>query len=39
MKSAEQWFNHTYQVQLTKDIKLQVSRSYIKQFKHEIGLK
>ncbi|UOB20634.1 LytTR family transcriptional regulator DNA-binding domain-containing protein [Macrococcus armenti] len=39
IKSAEQWFNHTYQVKLTKDIKLQVSRSYIKQFKHEIGLK
>lgn len=39
IKSAEQWFNHTYQVQLTKNIKLQVSRSYIKQFKHEIGLK
>ncbi|WP_414054470.1 LytTR family transcriptional regulator DNA-binding domain-containing protein [Macrococcus equi] len=36
--SAEQWFNHTYQVKLTKDVKLQVSRSYIKQFKHEIGL-
>lgn len=39
IKSAEQWFNNTYQVKLTKDIKLQVSRSYIKQFKHEIGLK
>lgn len=39
IKSAEQWFNNTYQVKLTKDVKLQVSRSYIKQFKHEIGLK
>lgn len=39
LKSAEQWFNNTYQVKLTKDVKLQVSRSYIKQFKHEIGLK
>ncbi|MCU7556943.1 LytTR family transcriptional regulator DNA-binding domain-containing protein [Macrococcus capreoli] len=38
IKSAEQWFNNTYQVKLTKDVKLQVSRSYIKQFKHEIGL-
>ncbi|MCE4956531.1 LytTR family transcriptional regulator DNA-binding domain-containing protein [Macrococcoides caseolyticum] len=38
IKSAEQWFNNTYQVKLTHDVKLQVSRSYIKQFKHEIGL-
>lgn len=39
IKSAEQWFNNTYQVKLSKDVKLQVSRSYIKQFKQEIGLK
>ncbi|RXK18418.1 LytTR family transcriptional regulator DNA-binding domain-containing protein [Macrococcus sp. DPC7161] len=37
--SAEPWFNHTFQVKLTKDIKLQVSRSYIKDFKSQIGLK
>lgn len=36
--SAEHWFNNTYQVKLANDIKLQVSRSYIKAFKQEIGL-
>ncbi|ULG74302.1 LytTR family transcriptional regulator DNA-binding domain-containing protein [Macrococcus brunensis] len=36
--SAEHWFNHTYQVKLTGNIKLQVSRSYIRAFKEEIGL-
>lgn len=36
--SAEHWFNNTYQVKLEKNIKLQVSRSYIKTFKQEIGL-
>jgi len=37
--SVEQWFNYTYQVTMTTGIKYQVSRSYMKAFKQEIGLK
>lgn len=38
IQSVEHWFNSTYQVTLTGNIKLQVSRSYMKSFKSEIGL-
>ncbi|MGK9045645.1 response regulator transcription factor LytR [Mammaliicoccus vitulinus] len=38
IQSVEHWFNSTYQVTLTGNIKLQVSRSYMKPFKSEIGL-
>src|SRR5699024_2626691 len=38
IQSVEHWFNSTYQVTLTHGIKLQVSRSYMKLFKAEIGL-
>lgn len=38
IQSVEHWFNSTYQVTLTGNIKLQVSRSYMKTFKSEIGL-
>lgn len=32
------WFNHTYQVTMSNNIKVPVSRSYMKQFKDEVGL-
>lgn len=38
IQSVKHWFNSTYQVTLTGNIKLQVSRSYMKSFKSEIGL-
>lgn len=34
----EHWFNYTYQVTMRSGAKFQVSRSYMKSFKHEIGL-
>ncbi|MCJ1655631.1 response regulator transcription factor LytR [Staphylococcus sp. NRL 16/872] len=36
--SVEHWFNYTYQVTMTTGDKFQVSRSFMKNFKHEIGL-
>ncbi|WP_180548979.1 LytTR family transcriptional regulator DNA-binding domain-containing protein, partial [Staphylococcus haemolyticus] len=36
--SVEHWFNYTYQVTMTSGDKFQVSRSFMKAFKHEIGL-
>ncbi|OHQ46985.1 response regulator transcription factor LytR [Staphylococcus sp. HMSC070D07] len=38
IKTVEHWFNYTYQLTMTSDIKLQVSRSYMKTFKQEIGI-
>lgn len=32
------WFNHTYQVTMSNNVKIPVSRSYMKQFKDEVGL-
>ncbi|WP_210135011.1 response regulator transcription factor LytR [Staphylococcus sp. GDX8P80P] len=36
--SVEHWFNYTYQVTMSSGDKFQVSRSFMKTFKHEIGL-
>lgn len=38
IKTIEHWFNYTYQVTLTNNLKFQVSRSYMKPFKEAIGL-
>ncbi|WP_313469390.1 LytTR family transcriptional regulator DNA-binding domain-containing protein [Carnobacterium sp.] len=32
------WFNHTYQVTLNNQLKIPVSRSYMKEFKEQVGL-
>ncbi|QXN87781.1 LytTR family transcriptional regulator DNA-binding domain-containing protein [Tetragenococcus halophilus] len=32
------WFNHTYQLTITDQLKIPVSRSYIKSFKERLGL-
>lgn len=36
--SVEHWFNYTYQVTMATGDKFQVSRSFMKNFKQEIGL-
>ena len=38
IQTIEHWFNYTYQVTLTGNLKVQVSRSYMKPFKAAIGL-
>lgn len=38
IQTIEHWFNYTYQVTLTHQLKVQVSRSYMKSFKQAIGL-
>lgn len=38
IQAVEHWFNYTLRVTLTNEIKMQVSRSYMKQFKQAIGL-
>ncbi|MGO2696096.1 LytTR family transcriptional regulator DNA-binding domain-containing protein [Bavariicoccus seileri] len=38
IKEIEPWFNHTYQVTMTNDLKIPVSRSYIKEFREKIGI-
>ncbi|MDQ7193314.1 response regulator transcription factor LytR [Staphylococcus felis] len=38
IQAVEHWFNYTFMVTLTNDIKMQVSRSYMKGFKVAIGL-
>ena len=38
IESVEHWFNYTYQVTMTTNVKFQVSRSFMKSFKQEIGL-
>ncbi|MDN6144193.1 MAG: LytTR family transcriptional regulator DNA-binding domain-containing protein, partial [Tetragenococcus halophilus] len=32
------WFNHTYQLTITNQLKIPVSRSYIKSFRERLGL-
>lgn len=38
IQAIEHWFNSTYMVTLTNDVKMQVSRSYMKSFKQVMGL-
>ncbi len=38
IKEIQPWFNHTLQVTLLNDLKVPISRSYIKSFKEKIGL-
>lgn len=38
IQTVEHWFNYTYQVTMTNNLKVQVSRSYMKAFKQTIGL-
>ncbi|WP_304341624.1 LytTR family transcriptional regulator DNA-binding domain-containing protein [Metaclostridioides mangenotii] len=38
IKEIQPWFNHTYQVTLENKLKVPVSRSYIKEFKSELGI-
>ncbi|PNZ60210.1 DNA-binding response regulator [Staphylococcus casei] len=36
--TIEHWFNYTYQLTMTNQLKFQVSRSYMKPFKQDMGL-
>ncbi|EKU48129.1 response regulator transcription factor LytR [Staphylococcus massiliensis] len=36
--AVEHWFNYTFMLTLTNDVKMQVSRSYMKDFKAQLGL-
>lgn len=38
IKEIQPWFNHTYQVTMENKLKVPVSRSYIKDFKNELGI-
>lgn len=38
IQTIEHWFNYTYQLTLTHEFKYQVSRSYMKTFKQQLGL-
>ncbi|MCU5745303.1 response regulator transcription factor LytR [Staphylococcus sp. SQ8-PEA] len=38
IETVEHWFNYTYQLTMTNQLKFQVSRSYMKGFKHQLGL-
>ncbi|MCG7338109.1 response regulator transcription factor LytR [Staphylococcus sp. ACRSN] len=38
IQTIEHWFNYTYQLTMSNQLKVQVSRSYMKQFKNNIGL-
>ena len=38
IKKIQPWFNHTYQVTMENKLKVPVSRSYIKDFKRELGI-
>ncbi|MGX7025918.1 LytR/AlgR family response regulator transcription factor [Vagococcus hydrophili] len=38
IKEIQPWFNHTLQVTLLNDLKVPISRSYMKNFKEKIGL-
>ncbi len=38
IKEIQPWFNHTLQVTLLNELKVPISRSYIKSFKEKIGL-
>lgn len=38
IKEIQPWFNHTYQLTMSNQLKVPVSRSYMKKFKERIGL-
>lgn len=38
IKEIQPWFNHTYQLTMKNQLKVPVSRSYMKNFKEKIGL-
>lgn len=38
IQEIQPWFNHTYQVTLKNQLKIPVSRSYIKEFKFRVGI-
>ncbi|MCP8714661.1 response regulator transcription factor LytR [Staphylococcus arlettae] len=38
IQTIEHWFNYTYQLTMTNQLKFQVSRSYMKAFKQMMGL-
>ncbi|MBF7019907.1 DNA-binding response regulator [Staphylococcus sp. 18_1_E_LY] len=38
IQTIEHWFNYTYQLTMTNQLKFQVSRSYMKTFKQMMGL-
>ena len=38
IQTIEHWFNYTFQLTLTQDLKYQVSRSYMKAFKQQLGI-
>lgn len=38
IREIQPWFNHTYQLTLTKELKIPVSRSYMKKFRDRMGL-
>ncbi|PHK49565.1 response regulator transcription factor LytR [Staphylococcus edaphicus] len=38
IQTIEHWFNYTYQLTMTNQLKFQVSRSYMKPFKQMMGL-
>ncbi len=36
IQTIEHWFNYTYQLTMTNQLKFQVSRSYMKPFKQDM---
>lgn len=38
IQEIQPWFNHTVQVTMKNQLKIPVSRSYIKEFKEKMGL-
>src|SRR5699024_12369847 len=38
IQTIEHWFNYTYRLTITNALKFQVSRSYMKTFKQDMGL-
>lgn len=38
IKEIQPWFNHTFQLTMSNQLKVPVSRSYMKEFKEKIGL-
>ena len=38
IKEIQPWFNHTYQLTMSNQLKVPVSRSYMKEFKEKLGI-
>lgn len=38
IKEIQPWFNHTYQLTMSNQLKVPVSRSYMKEFKEKVGI-